>query len=472
MSPFRSPEAPVRPFISLADVYGAIQTDLGRLDAKERPRSRYFTIHNLWNNNTVSDRDLKLFKAALAKLINSLSRKSDIVLPEPADPRETVFRVDLDDLGWGDAAWLRVIALYPYGLVYDINRDAALRESSAQVARWTGVVIPVIRADWFITTASHPPLYDSILRLPDNLRDLERELGVEEVEDFAGNKLRRGGVIKSEISGTNRVLDRHQSAQAFYYWKSFDFQDGAGRRDVLRYPLGPVFAGNPFPEAAFRHDGGEVIFSLPNGLQGYMVVGPNGNRIPQAPYPMIQDPIHKPLGSSVVTNGVSCIVCHRWGIKRFTEIVRDNHNAGVLLDAKIKRLYATQAQLNQFLDRDETRFARALADTVGHYLPEEVPPRPGSPERGVEPIGAIVKHFRRDLDLNDVAMELDWQPDKVADLKAQLQVPELLEPFGLGGLVNGQVKSRGSWVSGSPFSQYQELAEKLGIGVAPVIDPP
>ena len=41
----------------------------------------------------------------------------------------------------------------------------------------------------------------------------------------------------------------------------------ADRRNVFAYPLGP---GNL--ENNFQHAGGEAIFSLPNGLQGYFIM--------------------------------------------------------------------------------------------------------------------------------------------------------------------------------------------------------
>ena len=42
-------------------------------------------------------------------------------------------------------------------------------------------------------------------------------------------------------------------------------------------PLGPVFPNNPFNQNfAFVHDGGEIIYSLPNGLQAYYLINETG----------------------------------------------------------------------------------------------------------------------------------------------------------------------------------------------------
>ena len=51
-----------------------------------------------------------------------------------------------------------------------------------------------------------------------------------------------------------------------------DFKSNDNLGNLFRLPLGPQFADNPFPQQAFKHDGGEIIFNLPNGLQGYLLV--------------------------------------------------------------------------------------------------------------------------------------------------------------------------------------------------------
>lgn len=289
---FLQPGESSRKFVGLKDTYKAVSDDLLKFGEDERRSLRYFTIANMWNNSTVSEGDLLLVQAALAKLINSLSWEREVVVPQPVNEYKTVFRVDLGGLGWeaGDL-WLQVLALYPYGLNY---ADTQLGEMAQQVSDWTGATVPIVRADWFIAKASMPPLYHTMLRLPFTIAELEARLGVNERDNFNRNRLRRGGIVLSEISKANRVLDRHSSRDVAYYWKSFDFSDSLGRRDILKYPLGPEFPkqpGNqPQPSSAFRHDGGEILFSLPNGLQGYMIVNSEGKQIPVAPLEIVEMP--------------------------------------------------------------------------------------------------------------------------------------------------------------------------------------
>src|SRR5262249_61062952 len=74
------------------------------------------------------------------------------------------------------------------------------------------------------------------------------------------------------------------------------------RRTLFAYPLGPGLS-----ESQFQHAGGEVIFNLPNGLQGYMLVNANNTRLDKGPTATVSDP-KRP--DRAVEAGVSCMGCH------------------------------------------------------------------------------------------------------------------------------------------------------------------
>ena len=65
--------------------------------------------------------------------------------------------------------------------------------------------------DWFIATASLPPLYHDILDLPETDRELEERLEVNVVENIRnapGKRVWRAGFNDSGVSNHNRVVER------------------------------------------------------------------------------------------------------------------------------------------------------------------------------------------------------------------------------------------------------------------------
>ena len=147
-----------RAFTSDGDVLAAIAADLRRTPAQDRRFQRHFTLTHLANNPDVSETDLRLSRAALAKLVNSLSWQPGIVLPRAVDAEGTVYTIDLRRLGWSPAReWAEIVRSYPYGLRHDRSPDAELRDLDREVITLSGSDLPCVRADWFTATASRPP---------------------------------------------------------------------------------------------------------------------------------------------------------------------------------------------------------------------------------------------------------------------------------------------------------------------------
>ena len=119
--------------------------------------------------------------------------------------------------------------------------------------------------------------------------------------DFLGDQLARAGFAGSGVSSQNRLVERHPALYGAY-WKSYDFSKNDGTANLFRFPLGPVFAGNPFPDQAFEHAGGEIIFNLPNGLQGYLLVDAKGKRIDAGPIEVVSDAL-KTSGTAAIVTG-------------------------------------------------------------------------------------------------------------------------------------------------------------------------
>jgi mono/diheme cytochrome c family protein len=355
-----SPAARPRPRITEAQVLSAVLEDLQRSQPEERQSLRYLSLANLNNNPEVTAERLSQYIVALSKLVNSLSWNHRIAIPKAFGPGQAVIRMDIRDYGWRAAAWDEVASAYPFAYVPN-----GLRAEYDQVRTLTRCDRAYLRADWFIAHASRPPLYDRLLGTPATVRELEDRLAVRADQDLVENRAVRGGRRNSGVSRNNRVVERHETAFGAY-WKSFDFKSNEGNRNIFKHPLD------------FHFDGGELIFHLPNGLQGYMLANANGNRLDEAPIQIVSDRNNRE--DPVVRNGLSCIGCHAEGMKAFQDQVRPA--LSLLLrqhpDTEAQRAlasYRPQSELDALFRTDNTRFDAAVRQTGGRASgrPDEEP---------------------------------------------------------------------------------------------------
>jgi hypothetical protein len=456
--PFPTADAP-RTFLSERDVLTVIHQDLQRTDRGDRPFRRYFTLTNLHNNPTVRRDELDQCRAALSKVVNSLSLEPDIHVPRPVDPEQTVLSVDVRKLGWdkGDL-WREVLRAYPYGLTHDDDPDPALRNLAQNVYQLAGNKLPYLRADWFIVTASQPPLYHTLLRLPEDVGTLERQLGVDVDKNFLHDDLARAAFAKSGVSRQNRMVERHRAAHGAY-WKSYDFLTNAGTGNLFRFPLGPVFADNPFPRLAFEQAGGELIFNLPNGLQGYLLIDARGKRINEGPTNVVSDS-KETAGKVAVVNGISCMHCHKNGmIRDFKDTVRASRGVFGAAQEKVERLYPEPAEMEKLLAKDEDRFLKALGEAIGPFV------KAGDVARAPEPVYVVaVKYLKEDVGLEKAACELGIKDP--AELRSAIRFNDELRKLGLGPFAEGDTIKRETWeaLPDRLPSQFQQAALALNLG--------
>ncbi len=226
----KPPEEPKRSFVHTTDNLEAIRKHLARISRFSARYQRYFTFTNLHNDPTLKEADLRLRHAALSKLVNSLSWKAGVVLPYPIDEARTVWAVDIRKLDWDrHGLWGKVLAVYPYGLEHSRRPDnEKVNETAREIENLTGTTLPAVRADWFIASASRPPLYHDLLRLPRTAGELEELLKVDVLDNFRRNQLVRAGFTNSGVSRHNRMVERHEAAYGAY-WKSYDFKSSDGR---------------------------------------------------------------------------------------------------------------------------------------------------------------------------------------------------------------------------------------------------
>ena len=312
-----------RETIGFATWLQAIRSDLEENDSSAK-YFRYLTLTNLYNAKDedgyaeIGDDMMDSHRAGISKMINSLSTDGKITVPKAIDDEKTVYRIDLRDYQWTAADWERMVHFYPHGILGIDGRTENL------IQDYTGSKMAYLRADWFAFAASQPPLYDEIM---DRLlgidghdpiegiqQRVEEALGVDRVHNLQHGHAVRAGFRESGVSDHNRLIERHESDFG-YYWVSYDFKRiGAGpHQDLRQAPLGPVEAHLTTDDSRiFDHDGGEMIYTLPNGLQGYLLATADGDRLRRAPNDIVRDSNRT---DGTIINGISCIKCHSNGIK-------------------------------------------------------------------------------------------------------------------------------------------------------------
>jgi len=466
------PQRKVRKFVSNKQNLSAMRDYLFKADADDRKYLRFFTFTNLYNNSEkVTEYDLRLYRAALSKVVNSLSTHRTVYLPKAVPgSEETVYVIDIRRVGWDQRnLWIEILKKYPYGLKYDYVQDKETKQIAKDLTMLSGSSLPYVRADWFAFTATQPPLYHTILDIPKHKRTLEQRLDVDFFENFKkgwkSGGLGRAAFGRSGVSHQNRLVERHQTG-AGAYWISYDFKPRRVRGDLVRFPLGPKFKGNKFNRHAFEHDGGEIIYNLPNGLQAYMLVDGKGNRFDQpAPADVVFDS-EAVSGTPAIVTGLSCMHCHRNGmITNLRDETRGANAQGGKVLEKVKELYPPSKVMDDWLKQDEQRFLTALEKVAGPFLKIEED-QDKSIRDFPEPVGKLAVRYLADLDPREIALELGIE--KVEILQAKIEANRELLKLGLGTLIQkpaGSMK-REKWETLDGTSLFQDVAVELRIGTA------
>jgi Tol biopolymer transport system component len=416
----------------------AIRADLEALPAQQRRFLRYFTIANLTNAGR-SEEELAGYRLGLTKLLNSLSWHPRISAPVAIDETHAVYRIDLRDYKWNSRLWDKMAAVYPY-------RTGAANSDATRAAVLAGTEKPCLRADWFIATASRPPLYYDLLEMPATDKALERLLQVDAAANIDEQSVARAGFNGSGVSKNNRIIERHDAGHGAY-WKTYDFAENVDRQNIFERPLGPPPARN-----SFVHSGGEMIFHLPNGLLGYYLADRGGRRLERAPVDIVSDP-EKP--DKTVEAGLSCFRCHAGGMIPKADQVRahvlKNAQAFAKEDVElVKALYRPEAKLKDFVDQDNKRYREAL-DKVKVKAD------------GAEVITTVTQHYEAVVDVAAAAAEAGLNPTEFAErLGKSADLSRSL----------GALRAKGGSVQRETFAAaFADVAKEFRLGSEPSPEP-
>ena len=408
-------------FITTDAMLDTIQAHLESVSAFDRPSARYFTLTHLYNAGE-SPEALLAYRRALSKLVNSLSWGFQVINPTSIDLQETIFYIDLRHYEWDirNEAWTQIEREYPYSINFDPETQAGLHEKLTNLRTEMDCEVPFVHVDWFLASASLPPLYHDILDLPETDRELEQQLEVDvtrNINTAGGFRVWRAGFNDSGVSNNNRVVERHTSRYGAY-WKSYDFAGSVGPQNIFTHPL------------TFRHDGGEVVFNLPNGLQAYYISDASGNRIDEAPTTIVSNPA---ASNPAVRNGLSCMGCHTEGMKTFEDEVRAvilKSPDGPARDQGL-RLYVEQSDMDELVEEDTERYRVALEATGGVF-------------GGIEPVHRFHEAFQGPVDAAHAAAAVGLETE--AFLK-EIDENSSLQNLGLAGLLGDGNVSRDAWTS-------------------------
>lgn len=448
-----------------------IEADLGAVREQDRTYLRYLSLANLWNLGEPEE-TLEYYRMGVLKLLNSLSWAPDLVRMEWVGEERALLRVDLRQLAryggqsWDEGLWETILIEGGEGPGGPLPYTYGVLSGSSQEERLLHALhtsVPYVRADWFAFATTRPRLYHHILGLPGPERaadTLEDYLGVDVAANIDHGRALRAGIRQGQsgVSHHNRLIERHAIrregyAERAYYWKSYDFSASAGEKQLLTRPFGPRSLTGGARD--FEHDGGEIIFSLPNGLQAYLLVDAQGNRIDEGPSDIVFDDESATRKKGVIVNGISCMNCHGDGTIPTTDAVRPytvetQRGRTAHLEA-VEALYPRQELLSASLEADRARFVAALAE-----LGFQVRQRPGAGPTSVsdelgEAVTALSRAFERPLSLQRAASELGLSPKEMqnelgrrnhvratlatgtmAREEFQLQFPDVVEILNMG----------------------------------------
>jgi hypothetical protein len=378
------------------DLYSAISRDVRGLDADDRPFTRYITLFNRYNAGVCSealDRD----RFAIAKLVNMLSTRATIGVPEPIDDLRITYRINIRDYDWDrdievdgnnfNDGWEAIIDESPYAIPFAGDDADDLRED-------TETAVPVMNADAMLDVAALGNLYYALIGVDVNqsLDDfILNDLGIDVEENLEDGDLIRAGTTRSAISREDRVVERHRlGRRQGAYWQSFDFASDQAGENIFTEPF------------SFNQGGTEAIFSLPNGLLGFLIADENDNIVPESD--LLLDTFQADF---VARTSVSCSNCHAQGYNMVADEVRPFVNG----NRRSVGRDDFEAVNEVYLDPDA--FAEVIAEDSAYYLASLE--RAGLPATGADPVAQSYLRFNVELDLKQAAAELGLTPEELDD---------------------------------------------------------
>ncbi len=415
--------AGARPKISNEEMLNRIEADLTKLDRDTQIFTRYFCFTTQWNAGA-KDSQMDTYRFALTKALNSLSYEAKITNPVAIDNEKTIYRVDIRNYSWRRFQWEEISRRDPYAIFTNSQKERRIRQLT-QVQR-----LPYTRADWFMNAGLQGNLYNILMQIPNNVRNLEFDFGVNVDRNIQRGDVMRAGFNGSGVSQQSRMLEHHETRFGSY-WKSYDFlpENGQSRRNLFEFALDRRNFGD-----GFDHGGGEMIFQLPNGLSLYVLTEANGQRIERGPIGIVTDPTRP---THEITNAISCVRCHHSGMIPMArgDEIRKHYETNAFAYSRrevelVRALYPGNAAIMKKMTEYNDKFDAAVKQMGKNPI--------ASVNETNEPIFLMAQQFESEMTLPLVAAELGLD---VNTFQTQLQRSRFLSRR-LGALNNGGTVKR------------------------------
>jgi mono/diheme cytochrome c family protein len=374
------------------DLYRAIAADLFEVDDDDRLDTRYITLMNRYNAGACSetlDRD----RFAILKGVNMLSTRAQIGQPEPIDDAKLIYRINLRDYDWdrdingAPDGWEAIIAESPYAIPFVGDQADDIRDD-------TGTDVPVMNADALLDVAALGDLYYGLIGIDANssLADfVANDLAIDVQDNLEDGEAVRAGTTRSAISREDRVVERHELGQRpGAYWQTFDFASDQGNESIFTEPF------------TFNQGGTQAIFTLPNGMLGFIIADENDNIVAETN--LLLDTFQDDF---VVRTAVSCSNCHAQGFNMVTDEVlpfvlsnrRDFNRDEFEI---VNEVYLDPADFAEVIEADSAVFQASLQ-------------RAGLPTTGGDPVAGAYLRFNDEVDLATAAGELGVTEEELRD---------------------------------------------------------
>jgi len=382
-----------------------VNQDLSGEDADDTQFYRYISITNRFTAGVCADA-LDKDRQGLTKMLNMLSINASIEEPLPVNADETLFRIDLRDFDWDRAisvegtnfndVWEAIAANNPYAVEF-VGDDADDAKDDTLTA------FPIQFADQMMDVAVIGNLYYAIIDVDvaAPLADfIANDLLIDVDQNILDGDSIRAGTTKSRISRQDRLVQRDDiEVRGGALWQSFDFEDDANE-SIFEDPFG------------FNAGGTEAIFTLPNGMLGFIIADANDNIVEDSDILLDTN-----QNNFRAITSVSCSNCHASGfipvVDEVAEIsIRNAREIGLDRDEieQLEELYITPQAFARQVDEDSKGFYQSALQ------------RANLPTQGGDPVSNVFLRFDADMRLADAAGDLGLLPE---DLRDNLQ---LLDP--------------------------------------------